>query len=554
MTKDETRTEQTNLCETLLVEWMQLVPVHIHGRRYSDSIYEISELLRATSRKAFRILRQLLPVPSETALFLRYGEAIREYKDLLTREDMLERRIEDLISEENTGPATIGIDAFSFRTFTGQTISGVEQNEQYSNAFLFIHIPLESSFRPKVIHIHKKGNGAYDDTVESLFQRIKAIYHEKSSPLWFKATDGDRYLSHEHDTFFREHIEAHRDDFFFLVQNLHDKLCAGMTMPISDPLHFAKNMRGKILDHYVALVESDIIVLLVCRNTLERILMLGETLNDRSQLGRMRDVYVTKLFSLRNVCKLLEQKAYAEALALLPYASVFTVLYATNLSVETRIFFAKLAYLSFNRLLTEAIKLTANNSCIRHRTSDCIAITMAEPGYIKRMMHTCLALGISMTFGPKNLRLDAVGTHLVENAIGIARSISNSTKYESICSAFATAELRKEIAKKYDITLHIPKRINDGGSKIDTLCEEGLKHPEWWDAYDIVATCVEICSYDTRQACEAEFSKFTQELSDFLGRLEVQELRETSEVANALIVQRNYKFKVGKDVEASGDE
>ena len=159
-----------------------------------------------------------------------------------------------------------------------------------------------------------------------------------------------------------------------------------------------------------------------------------------------------------------------------------------------------------------------------------------------------------MSFGPKNVRLDAVGTHLVENAIGIARSISNSTKYESICSAFATAELRKEIAKKYDITLHIPKRINDGGSKIDTLCEEGLKHPEWWDAYDIVATCVEICSYDTRQACEAEFSKFTQELSDFLGRLEVQELRETSEVANALIVQRNYKFKVGKDVEASGDE
>ena len=170
------------------------------------------------------------------------------------------------------------------------------------------------------------------------------------------------------------------------------------------------------------------------------------------------------------------------------------------------------------------------------------------------MMHTCLALGISMSFGPKNVRLDAVGTHLVENAIGIARSISNSTKYESICSAFAIAELRKEIAKNYDIKLHILKRIDDGGSKIDTLCDEGLKHPEWWDAHDLVATCVEICSYDTRETCEAELLKFTQDLSDVLGRLQVQELRETSEVANSLILQRSYKFKAVTDVEGFDDE
>ena len=556
MENDDMPDEQAALSETLLREWKELLPIHSNGRRYTDHMYEISELLRATSRKSFRILRQIVPVPSESALFRRYGETIRENKDLLTREELLEQHIEDMLSKERAGPATIGIDAFSFRTFASQTLSdGNQQSEQYSNAFLFIHIPLDSAFSPKVIHIYKKGNGAYDSNVQSLFDRIRAKYHKEKSYLWFKSTDGDRYLSYEHDVFFQTYVEPHKDDFSFLLQCLHDKLRGGVTMPISDPLHFAKNMRGKIIDHCVALVDSEIMVSLVDRISLEKILELGDVLNDLSQLGRMRDVYVTKLFSLRNVSKLLAARHYAGALVLLPYASLFTVLYGKNLSLETRMFFTKLAYLCFNRLLTEATKLTTRYGCIRSRySSGCLAISMAEPGYIKRMMHTSLAIGIAMLFGPDKLRLDALGTHIVENAIGIARSISNSTKYESICSAFTTAELRKQLTKKYGITLYIPKRINDGGAKIDTVCEGGIQHPEQWDAHDIVSACVEVCAFETRQACEQEVLKFGQELSNFLCKLEIQELQETSEIANALIVQRNYKFKTTGIVEHAEDE
>ena len=229
----------------------------------------------------------------------------------------------------------------------------------------------------------------------------------------------------------------------------------------------------------MAVVDSDCIIHLVDREYLQKSLNLKDTLDDLSQLGRMRDVYVTKLFTLENVCKLIEDKKYAGAFVLLPYASIFTVLYATNLSVEARFFFAKLAYLSFNRLLTEAEKLVANNTGIKHRFySGCLAVTIAEPAYIKRMMHTCLAVGIAILFGPNTLRLDALGTHLVEDAIGISRTVANSTKYDSICSAFATAELRKTIAEKYGITLHIPKRVNDGGTKIDTIADGGIGLPE----------------------------------------------------------------------------
>ena len=147
-----------------------------------------------------------------------------------------------------------------------------------------------------------------------------------------------------------------------------------------------------------------------------------------------------------------------------------------------------------------------------------------------------------MLFGPTNLRLDALGTHLVENAIGVSRSIANSTKYETISSAFATAELRKEISRKYDITLYLPKRVNDGGAKINTL-GDGIEHPEDWDANDIVSRLAEACDLDLLPSCEDEVSDFAHDLREFLSLMDRRELFETSEVANALIVQRNYKFK-----------
>ena len=545
---DEEIVENPDYSKKLLDECAKLLDVPKNGRRYSQFAYDIGELLKATSRKTYRVLRQLLPLPSEVSLLSSYGELVKSTKAELTDTALLKQRIKRILSkfDDENSPVTIAIDAFSFRTFTSQTIAGSPVSEKYSNAFLFLHIPCDYSLPVQVLHLQKKTNGCYDETVQSIFNQIKKVYDKKKKgpKVWFKATDGDRFLSREHDSFFNEHVVTYRNDYSFLIQDIHKKLCQGLTMPIADPLHFGKNMRGKLIDHYVSVVDSDSVILLVDRDYLQKSLHLKDTLDDLSQLGRMRDVYVTKLFTLDNVCKLIEAGKYAGAFVLLPYSCIFTVLYATNLSLETRMFLAKLAYLSFNRMLIEAEKLVANNPSINHRfCAGTLAITIAEPTYIKRMMHTCLALGIAMLFGPNTLRLDALGTHLVENAICISRTVANSTKYESICSPFATAELRKKIAQKYGITLHIPKRVNDGGAKIDTVIEGGIQHPEKWDDSDIVSLFAEVCDRELCSASEKEFRAFGCQLRSFVDKLVLNQLFETSEVANALIMQRNYKFK-----------
>ena len=469
-----------------------------------------------------------------------------ELTDLNLTLQRLDTMIETGVIDKS--PLTIGIDAFAFRTFAATPFSdNPSVSQEYSNAFLFLHIPLDADKRPILLHLHKKTNGSFDDSIGDIFMALKSVYLKREIPVWFKSTDGDRFLAAAHDSFFDKYVQHHRYDFQFLVETIHDALCHGGTMPIPDPLHYAKNMRGKLIDHQIAVVDNDVLVMLIEPASLQKFLDLGDVLGDHSQLGRMRDVYVTKLFTLRNVCTLIDKKEYAAAAVFLPYSCIFTLLYCTNITNETRVFLAKLAYLCFNRHLDEVRKLVRGTDKIKTRFTDKTwAITMAEPNYLKRMLHSCLSFGISLWTGPNKLRLDAMGTHLVENAIGVARSTANSTRYSAIVSAFATAELRKDIARKYDIQLRVPKRLNDGGLKVDTVADGGLTHPDSWDANDISSMFIEACNHDLMNTARAELNEFLGDFRAFTDSLQVSQLPETSDVSNALIVQRNYKFKPKK--------
>ena len=545
--KDHPKATAHSLSAAFMLECNRNAAVRDKGRRYSDMLYDLSELLRTSSRKAYKLLREILPLPCDTALYGRYVDDVNKRKKAISEIECTKDFLTSLFRKGKIPPTpvTIGIDAFSFQTFNGATIDeGSTKHEKYSNGFIFVHIPLDSSQAPMVIHLQKKSNGAYDDTVASNFEEIRKVYQEWKIPIWFKATDGDRYLTAEHDKFFQEHVVPDRHDFALLLQKIHDKLRAGLTMPIPDPLHYGKNIRGKIIDHQIAVVDHDETIFLISSETLQDVLELGDVFDDKSNLGRMRDVYITKLFTLRNVCKLLKAECYPEALLFLPYSCIFTVLYATNLSTSSRVFLAKLAYVCFDKLLHECESLVAHVSEINHRWCDgTVAVTIAEPSYIRRMMHSCLAIGICLVFAPRTLRLDAIGTHIVENSIGLARSVANSTKYTNILSAFAKSEIRKKIARKYNIKLRVSRRVNDGGAKIDTMDQNGIKQPDKWDAADIASMFVESCNQDLMAPARKELKEFLVQLTEFTEALHISELADTSEVANALIVQRNYKFK-----------
>lgn len=141
---------------------------------------------------------------------------------------------------------------------------------------------------------------------------------------------------------------------------------AGVQFQLQPP-SFRKNFRGKLLDYNVAVVENGTSTRQTNAVEIETCLNLGAPLTDASHLGRMRDYYVTALFTMKNVCTLLTQRLFHVSLALLPYSCVYTVLYCSNLSTASRVFLVHLAYLGYQRLSQEAKKLVEAKSGVKWR-------------------------------------------------------------------------------------------------------------------------------------------------------------------------------------------
>ena len=305
-------------------------------------------------------------------------------------------------------------------------------------------IPLDCRARPRVVHLMIRDNGSFDAQVTDRLQEIIEKYQSRSVTVLFTATDGDPFLTAKHNIFFEKHIEHYQSGYSFLIGDIYRKLLETKEpMPISDPLHFSKNLRGKILDHYVAVIASaqpELVNAEVLKFVLDD---LGPTLDDKSRLGRMRGFYATSLFSLKNVCRLMKARKYDSAFLLLHYARIFSILYAKHLASRTRLFLTHLSFACFSTLLEEANMLVQHFKKIKYRHSKgAEAIVFADPSYVKRMLHTCVAIGIAIHFGLETTRLAAVGTHLVENAIGIARTVSNSCRFNK--KGFSVCQRRNE--------------------------------------------------------------------------------------------------------------
>ena len=534
-------TGSSDLQDQLLCEMMFLSHSKEHQRRYSEKMRDVCQLIRLTSPRTYRLLHQILPIPTQEALRYHYSGSFAMTRRMICEQDLLERQLDLLCGDiPEKSLITIGMDAFSFRTFhESSTLRKSNADTTFSDGFLFMHLPLDANMPTKVLHIQKKGNGSFDSSILDSFKRITNMYTARKLKVMFMATDGDRFLTPIHDKFFDFYVAPHRDSFPLLLGQVYEMLInSDEIMPIADPLHFAKNMRGKLIDHNVAVIAADELVLTNAQR-LEQRLKLGLSLTDTGQIGRMRDKYVTDIFTLNNVCTLLKDGEVHSAFLLLPYACVFTLLYALNVTTETRLFLANLAFTSFEWLLNQAEQIVKTHRDVKFRySSGTRAITFTEPSYAKRMMHTCLALGIAIEFGPKDLRLDAIGTHLLENTIGIARSVSNSTDYEKIVSAFANAQIRKEIAKKWNLTLYVSHRVNDGGAKISTDATTGVSHCSEWDTRDIVSLLNERCM-GLIAADSTEWTTFCEELLTFSEQIHIRTLSSPSAVSNALIVERN---------------
>ena len=549
----------TTLFEAILTEMTNLYATDKHGRRFSELLAHVSELLFSLSPRCYRVLRQIFPLPSLTTLFGRYGGIVNEIQATLTDIERIDNILQEMAShcsscEENM--FTLAIDAFACRTFSAATVSacgstketGNKECDVMTNGFMFLLIPVWSEQPVRLIHIEARPTGNYDRVIAALAQRIKEKCAHYGIKIWFKAADGDRFLAGEHREFFEDCLCSYDRKLSFteVTDAVYDQLRGSqlLSLPIADPLHFAKNARSKLVNHAVVVQSDDSELKSINGKQLEEILQLGKPFQDTSQLAAMRDTYATDIFHLTNVAKLIKKECLTGAFTLLPFSCLFAVLFEPNLRNETRVMLVDIAYNCFWHFLTELDDILKKHPTVKIRyVAGAEATTLTEDTYLARTIHTCVAFGIVLRHGPRNVRLDALGTHLVENRIGNARGTCNDPRWTRIMSNCSLGELWKILAGKLDLSLHWSKRINCGGAKVDTLADAPIGHPDSWDAEKIVSLIAK--TLRSQDQVDPKLNTFADELSDLAQQIRKPTIGNPGPVANSLIMARNISFGAG---------
>ena len=531
----------------------------MRGRpEYSQQVWELGWILYLTSANTYGLLRQVFILPSVSALYERFGQKLSSVKRKLTdltylKESLLQvRKAEDKLG--SPVQYTLAIDAFALRTFAATKLGTVAQAEkgvnsdalQMNNGFLFLLVPHDYRIPIKLLHLAAAPSGSYNAKIEAMAKVILSTAQETKIKIVCQATDGDPGVSRSHESFYSKHVLTSAHHYGNLITHIWQWVLndENAVIPIADPLHVWKNVRSGLISHKICLFNrSNPIDIDVIR----RILDIGDALDDITQIGKMRDCYVLKLFTFRNVSKLLQAREYVAAFLLFPFASWILVVFSPQISHQLRMFLCELAFQLLSSYLREFDTLQACGVS-QKPTNKQSPRTFSKAHSVRRMLNTLACFGSILFFGVDRLRMDCLGTHLVENAIGIARSTSSDPRYERVLTTFSHNELRKELAMKHSIQLHVPARINKGGCKLeadvdgDQLEEPQVEKPARWTVNKIVNLAKCMCTPDIAPALSHKIPRLINEI-DLISEAVETEGDDVNRAANNGILARLFAFK-----------
>ena len=117
----------------------------------------------------------------------------------------------------------------------------------YNNGFIYMLIPLDYRLPPKLLHIEKWCNGNYNESLDEIAENIKNTLILNGFNVWYKSTDGDRFLSNDHELFYQNYVDRRSSDFLKLVNEIYTILNnhVEQTIPIGYPLNLWKCIRSR---------------------------------------------------------------------------------------------------------------------------------------------------------------------------------------------------------------------------------------------------------------------------------------------------------------------
>lgn len=421
-------------------------------RRYSEKMYNFCYSLHITSPKAYKLLKQVIPLPSKSTLYAKFSEPIREIKESLTTLNISQRlSYIDVNYFTNNIPVALSIDA---------TVASPQpfSNVKIKNLFLLQIQPLCYEYKNIPFTLLTSENGQMNENIKL---QIDDIVSQLSShfKIVFKCTDGDQGTNIWHSQKFDEISK-------YLILNLSEiiKFIQFDQWPISDFLHILKNQRCRLFHNLSLIGNSEIISM----NSFYDILHT-KAFSDKSSLSKFNDKLALDVFSMKNTQTLMNLSKHSHFYYLLPFALWNTVLRSEILDLNTRKQILEIVYFIFT---TEYFNLQFNydRNISEKYKNNCERITFYTKIKLKRIINSIIGLYYALESYPNQLALNRISSHPIENTFGITRSMmQNKIGIDSFISSLTQTIFRSKILSDLKIKTPHHRKISDAGIHLTGL-------------------------------------------------------------------------------------
>lgn len=429
-----------------------------YHRIYDEKIMDFSYIVHSISPASYRFIRTFLPLPTPRTIEVKFNIIKSEYTEALQHIEMIPTLINTLKKRYKGGEmdhfdATISIDAFSIEVF----------KKSNHDAFIFDCLPLSGLINTFPLHFEFTNHGQATNDIDTLLIKIQEVLEQCSVYPRYLATDGDAYWQYRHDNVFKEIVKLYKTGE---IASIIEYVRSIKLFPITDFLHFIKNMRNKIMNHTMSLSNRNLDHL-ITGEILNAVIHVGAPLEDRKYSSKMIDRYPLAIFTLSNLIKCIDAEEYDCFIYLLPCTMWNIAMTGTHLTDSTRGTLFSLAFHTFmlyqhmtaDKCWTEMKYIYSSDSCATFIMRSC-DIARAANSTIGQQ--SVLGLPIELT------SLNRISSHPTENHIGVIRVGSFFFhSAENLLRSSVKGSLNHICQKRLDIDPIINKRTNMAGQKLN---------------------------------------------------------------------------------------
>ena len=450
--------------------------------------YNITKQIRATLAVDAICVEPILVSELKSQFSIRSKILSQAYNSQIAMtKSIIKKTIEDIEKkiEKESDPNKIASLRDKISEFNMQIADEYINNTVLNNVFILYLQPLNPKYPCIPVHIFLHPNGSANPIIQEVIElAITQLEKNEFIDIVDISTDGDSGYQNFYTKANLILMLFSKELNIILIAA--DPNLREVRLASADFLHFLKTLRIKFLISKLSIIPTMSEPYFDIQELLAEV-DKNQVYTDLSHIGKMRDVYPLRFFSLQNLNIFIRNNNFRGIICFLPWVCWNVAITDKIFTPNARLFLLKVSF-EFCRRFYNLIKIPRKlwQANVNMVIKDSCLCTICTKSGLERLIPT-LALYIKeltlyiqekQTDPTADLAFDRNGSHPLENFNGLIRSCSNdSDSIKSASHVIGRTYLVKRIFHNLGIPTNHQGRVNTGGVRLSE-CLDLLDAPD----------------------------------------------------------------------------